>query len=67
MRAWNLARSAGGHPDAPLAESLHQRFNRGAKRKTTWRRLLEGACAGGASAAANGGAADTSGRRQARR
>lgn len=51
MRTWNRARASSGHPDAPSAESLHQRFNRDAARKVTWRRLLEGACAGGASAA----------------
>jgi hypothetical protein len=49
MSAWNSAPAAAGHADAPSAESLHQRVNRRAPRRVSWRQMLRGACRDGSS------------------
>jgi hypothetical protein len=44
------ARVADRWPDAPTARAIYQRLNQRAQRTLTWRRIVEGALAGGASA-----------------
>jgi hypothetical protein len=43
MRRWNAARAAGGHSQAPSAESIHQRLNRRSALKRSWQHIVEAA------------------------